>query len=54
MSINIIEDNKLSFDLNRVLEKTKITDEVIESINRVLNLENIDKVLSQIEKFKLN
>jgi hypothetical protein len=54
MSINKIENNQLYPKLNMVLEKTKITDEVIQSINEILNLENIDDVLFQIEKFKVN
>jgi hypothetical protein len=53
MSINSFEV-VLDKKINKLLERTKISDEVITNINTILTLENIDNIILKLECIKEN
>jgi hypothetical protein len=53
MSINSFEV-VLDKKINKLLERTKISDEVITNINTILTLENIDNIILKLEGIKEN
>jgi flagellar basal body-associated protein FliL len=52
MSINNIKNNNYISKIDRVLEKTKINDEIVNNINEILSLETVDDVLLDIKTFR--